>query len=142
MLINLSNIKIEEVCEVLKLDKDKTLSEDVLRHCPPQAASASVKQLMELLCSLGRMRVKKSSVLEYCCQDKASEVFAETSVDFDETWLLEKVESLEKFWLGERFAQGVDIEEAWKCSNCCFADNCDWRKAKSEELLRKTAISK
>ena len=32
---------------------------------------------------------------------------------------------------------GVDIEEAWKCSMCSFADNCDWRIAKAKESLSK-----
>ena len=38
-----------------------------------------------------------------------------------------------RWWKGEREAQGVSIEEAYKCRSCEFAEECDWRKAKIEE---------
>ena len=38
-----------------------------------------------------------------------------------------------RWWKGEREAQGVVIEEAYKCRICEFADGCSWRKAKVEE---------
>lgn len=33
-----------------------------------------------------------------------------------------------EWWKGERSARGVDIEEAYKCSYCEFAEICSWRK--------------
>ncbi|KAF2151156.1 hypothetical protein K461DRAFT_168287 [Myriangium duriaei CBS 260.36] len=41
------------------------------------------------------------------------------------------------WWKGDRAARGVDIEEAFKCRICSFADGCEWRKEKVEEGLRK-----
>ncbi|KAI9872838.1 MAG: hypothetical protein M1830_001132 [Pleopsidium flavum] len=38
-----------------------------------------------------------------------------------------------RWWRGEREAQGVSIEEAYKCRICEFAEGCTWRKAKIEE---------
>ncbi len=38
-----------------------------------------------------------------------------------------------RWWKGEREAQGVVIEEAYKCRICEFADECTWRKAKIDE---------
>ena len=37
------------------------------------------------------------------------------------------------WWRGEREARGVNIEEAYKCRSCDFADGCEWRIAKIEE---------
>lgn len=38
-----------------------------------------------------------------------------------------------RWWKGQREAQGVAIEEAYKCRICEFAEGCTWRKAKIEE---------
>lgn len=38
-----------------------------------------------------------------------------------------------RWWRGEREAQGVCIEEAYKCRSCEFADDCSWRKERIEE---------
>ncbi|KAI9710853.1 MAG: hypothetical protein M1812_007305 [Candelaria pacifica] len=40
------------------------------------------------------------------------------------------------WWKGEREAQGVVIEEAYKCRSCEFADECTWRKAKIDEATK------
>ncbi|KAI9696099.1 MAG: hypothetical protein M1836_005930 [Candelina mexicana] len=41
-----------------------------------------------------------------------------------------------RWWKGEREAQGVAIEEAYKCRICEFADECTWRKAKIDEATK------
>ena len=38
-----------------------------------------------------------------------------------------------RWWKGEREAQGVCIEEAYKCGFCEFADECSWRKERIEQ---------
>ena len=40
------------------------------------------------------------------------------------------------WWKGEREAQGVCIEEAYKCRICEFADECTWRKAKIDQATQ------
>ena len=40
------------------------------------------------------------------------------------------------WWKGEREAQGVCIEEAYKCRICEFAEDCTWRKAKIDEATQ------
>ncbi|KAJ9137451.1 Exonuclease V [Pleurostoma richardsiae] len=42
-----------------------------------------------------------------------------------------------QWWNGKRKAHGVDIEEAFKCRTCEFAELCTWRKEMDEENLRK-----
>ncbi|KAF2083779.1 hypothetical protein K490DRAFT_6657, partial [Saccharata proteae CBS 121410] len=40
------------------------------------------------------------------------------------------------WWKGERKAKGVDIEEAFKCRICEFADVCEWRQGKLDEAAK------
>jgi exonuclease V len=43
------------------------------------------------------------------------------------------------WWLGRREAEGVAIEETYKCRSCEFADTCQWRIDKEKELLQRKA---
>ncbi|KAI8956845.1 exonuclease V [Daldinia sp. FL1419] len=42
-----------------------------------------------------------------------------------------------EWWRGERDADGVSIEETYKCRSCEFAESCQWRKDKEAEFLQK-----
>ncbi|KAI1382707.1 exonuclease V [Hypoxylon trugodes] len=42
-----------------------------------------------------------------------------------------------EWWRGEREADGVTIEETYKCRSCEFAESCQWRKDKEDEFLQK-----
>ncbi|KAF2853706.1 hypothetical protein T440DRAFT_487032 [Plenodomus tracheiphilus IPT5] len=44
------------------------------------------------------------------------------------------------WWKGYREAKGVEIEEAFKCRMCDFADECSWRKMKVEEATEKARL--
>lgn len=41
------------------------------------------------------------------------------------------------WWKGKRPTKGVEIEEAFKCQICEFADDCSWRQEKVEEVTQK-----
>lgn len=45
-----------------------------------------------------------------------------------------------RWWKGERETKGVEIEEAYKCRICEFAEGCVWRETKVEEGLRKAKL--
>lgn len=47
------------------------------------------------------------------------------------------VRDVMRWWKGEREPRGVEIEEAGKCRWCEFAEGCEWRKGKVEEVLEK-----
>ena len=53
---------------------------------------------------------------------------------YDKKIIEEYVKDEIKWWKGEREARGVCIEEAFKCKTCEFADRCDWRIRKNEDL--------
>lgn len=42
-----------------------------------------------------------------------------------------------QWWRGEREAQGVVVEEAFKCRSCDFSEECEWRIKKVDELMEK-----
>lgn len=61
---------------------------------------------------------------------------------YDEKVLDEYVKSEMQWWRGERKARGVEIEEAYKCGICEFAEVCEWRKGKIEEATKKSRLRK
>ncbi|KAJ3033717.1 hypothetical protein HDV00_005867 [Rhizophlyctis rosea] len=57
---------------------------------------------------------------------------------FDAVWMQSHLQKAVEFWTGARRPDGVeDIEEAWKCVSCDFADECQWRLNKCRELERR-----
>lgn len=55
-----------------------------------------------------------------------------------ETYLKDEMQ----WWRGERPTKGVDIEDAFKCRICEFAEGCSWRQGKLEEATRKSRLRK
>lgn len=54
--------------------------------------------------------------------------------DFDQNTFDRWLANALSFWDG-REPGGVEVEEVWKCHHCEFADGCEWRIRKSEELV-------
>ncbi|KAF2631854.1 hypothetical protein BU25DRAFT_455266 [Macroventuria anomochaeta] len=58
-----------------------------------------------------------------------------------ETDVIEKyIEDEMAWWKGTREAKGVEIEEAFKCRICDFAENCTWRQKKVDEAVEKSRL--
>lgn len=74
-------------------------------------------------------------VVEYFSQDK-NKVINRLRMDLDEDWTKSKLNTMLPYWTGKRETIGVEIEEAWKCQRCEFADICEWRMKKDEECRR------
>jgi exonuclease V len=47
-----------------------------------------------------------------------------------------------QWWKGEREAEGVVVEDAFKCRSCEFADECEWRLKKVEEAREKAKMTR
>lgn len=43
-----------------------------------------------------------------------------------------------QWWKGERPPKGVDVEEAFKCQMCEFADGCEWRQNKVDDAMKRS----
>ena len=61
------------------------------------------------------------------------------SVEFNRDWTKGVLEGQVKFWTGEKYPNGPDIEELWKCDSCQFKNVCVWTKQK---MLEKSPASK
>lgn len=58
----------------------------------------------------------------------------------DEEGLESYVADEMRWWKGEREARGVDVEEAFKCRICEFAEGCEWRRQKVEDAVEKSRL--
>ncbi|KAL8675982.1 MAG: hypothetical protein Q9186_007450 [Xanthomendoza sp. 1 TL-2023] len=64
-------------------------------------------------------------------------LIGDKTVLMDEDLLNKYLQSELGWWKGERPAEGVCLEEAYKCRSCDFAEECGWRKGKIEEAREK-----
>ncbi|VFV22374.1 defects in morphology protein 1 [Lynx pardinus] len=114
-----------------KLCPDKPLGPSVLRHARQGGFSVkSLGDLMELVflsLTLSDLPVIDILKIEYIHQETAT-VLGTEIVAFEEKEVRGKVQHYMAYWMGHREPQGVDVEEAWKCRTCNYADICEWRK--------------
>ncbi|KAJ9061589.1 hypothetical protein DSO57_1019040 [Entomophthora muscae] len=86
------------------------------------------------------------SNLPYCSPEltlkyehqKSQSFIGEVNFSYDPTGLDEHIQKSLEYLLNTREPKGVtDVEEAgYKCGNCSFAENCDWREAMAEHYSR------
>ena len=81
--------------------------------------------IMSLVVGLG-LPLVTSLVVQYEHQE-SGEVLGVDHVEYDECWMEREVGRNLKFWEGEEPAEGVEVEEAWKCNSCQFKDVCVWQ---------------
>ena len=53
----------------------------------------------------------------------------------DDEELARYVQDEMRWWKGQRLPRGVDVEEAFKCRICEFAEGCEWRIAKVDDAV-------
>jgi exonuclease V len=78
---------------------------------------------------------------EYRSRD-TGEIVGSKTFAMDELALKAYVEKEMRWWRGEREAQGVVVEEAFKCRSCEFAEGCEWRLKKVEEAKEKVRMTR
>jgi exonuclease V len=71
---------------------------------------------------------------------KTGDVIGSELVVYDTANIDGYVDEMMALWKGKREAQGVQIEEAFKCRMCDFAEDCSWRKNKVEEAVEKSRL--
>lgn len=78
---------------------------------------------------------------EYRSRETGSVIGSKT-IPMDDTGLQAYVKHEMQWWRGERQAEGVVVEEAFKCRSCDFAEGCEWRLKKIEEGLEKARLAR
>jgi exonuclease V len=74
--------------------------------------------------------------------EAAGTIIGQRSFPFDSNIIERYIKDEMDWWKGKRETKGVDIEEAFKCRICEFADGCTWRATKIEEGLQKARLRK
>jgi exonuclease V len=71
---------------------------------------------------------------------KTGDVIGNELAVYEESAIEQYIAEKMAWWKGKRQAKGVEIEEAFKCRICDFAEECSWRKAKVDESIEKSRI--
>jgi len=71
---------------------------------------------------------------------KTGEMIGSTVTAYDSVVVEDYITAEMQWWKGKRDAKGVEIEEAFKCRSCDFAEQCSWRKGKVEEAMEKSRL--
>lgn len=129
----------------LQLNGDAILSKDVSQYA--RDCGGQCDRLIQIT-NLLIKRFQQSDIpklnsiaVEYCMQETC-QVIGRTSMDLDKEWTQSQLIKMLPYWRGERETVGVEIEEAWKCSRCDFADICEWRVKKDKEYRTKSDARK
>ncbi|KAL5017219.1 hypothetical protein ScPMuIL_006808 [Solemya velum] len=128
----------ELVARHLKLDLGRPLGESIRQHVDKHGLSAvSLDGLMDHIFGMIQGLTCISQLfVEYVFQD-THETLSHNEIQYCESDLEGQFKHYLQFWRSQRLAEGVEIEEAWKCQKCEFASVCDWRKRKGEEYAMK-----
>jgi len=78
---------------------------------------------------------------EYRSRDDG-EVLGSKTFAMDDLDLSTYINREMEWWKGERQAEGVAVEEAFKCRSCEFANSCEWRIKKVEEAKEKARMTR
>lgn len=68
--------------------------------------------------------------IEYVHQESGALLGTEV-LAYEQDALGAKVQYCLEYWKGQREAEGVDIEDAWKCQYCAYSGTCDWRMGRT-----------
>lgn len=132
-------LDVASVFTRLQLNRDAILSKDIKNFADQHRIQCdTLFQVTDL--ALRRFQSSNTPqistiVVEYFSQVK-NKVINRLSMDLDEDWTKSQLNTMLSYWTGKRETIGVEIEEAWKCQRCEFADICEWRMKKDEECRR------
>jgi exonuclease V len=137
-------LKTEKIYSVLNLDGTKRLGKDVLSHFKSGFSSEintySLDDLVTNLNTTAKFLPYVTSLKINYTSQKDGQCFAEETVEYDQNWVSKKIKYLLSYWNGERTTEGVEIEDAWKCQSCYYADECIWRQTKAAELVKRNKM--
>ena len=138
------------IAQIGSLNVDNSLAQDDLAHLPSSQDSMTVllahntlRQLWTLMMEEfahtfadGAKSVGNVLKAEYRTRTDGA-ILGNKAFLYDDIVIQEYLDSGMRWWKGERAAEGVCVEEAYKCRTCDFFDECSWRRNKIEEATLK-----
>lgn len=110
---------------------------DLLKYRSLQELVPLLRDELRLTFPAGADSLGSLVTVEYRLRGQEGERIGATLVAVDSQVLDQYLDEYMEWWMGERAAKGVEIEEAYKCSYCEFAEICSWRKEMDKENLRR-----
>ena len=115
-------------------DSDK---HDLLKYRTLQELVPLLRDELRLTFPAGSDSLGSVVTVDYRLRGQEGEQIGTNIVAVDPQVLDQYLGDYLQWWRGERSATGVEIEEAYKCSFCEFAEICSWREEIDKENLRR-----
>lgn len=103
-------------------------SHDLLRYRTLQELVPLLRSELKLTFPAGAESIGSVVTVEYRLRGEEGALIGTNIIAADTEVLDQYLEDYMEWWRGERPAAGVDVEEAYKCSYCEFAETCTWRE--------------
>lgn len=148
--LSLNIVDVETVFTRFDLDPLATFTEDFLQQIGDIGAKNEAAEFPNLL-SLWSLLITEmqltippvslSSILRAEFRySKTGDIIGNTLTVYDSEVIETYIRDEMAWWKGTREAKGVEIEEAFKCRICDFAESCTWRQAKVDEAVEKSRL--
>jgi exonuclease V len=133
----------EFMASSLQIDLRKELGQAIKDHAEKQfAVIKNLNDLMDIIFhKIQTLTCINRIFIEYVHQE-SKQTIGHVEVDYDVSEISGWYKKCIQFWRGNRSAEGVEIEEAWKCQKCNFQSDCEWRKKKAAECEVKNRQNK
>lgn len=133
----------------LEMDSDSThsiTSPGIVRfptsaHIMENPTLSGLVQLLNISLPMSIPSLSNTLAVSYRSQ-QSSRLLATKTVEYSKERMEAHLDQVLQWWQGQRATVGVPIEEAWKCRSCDFADECEWRLHKVEEMAREREKAK
>lgn len=110
---------------------------DLLKYRTLQEVVPLLREELKLTFPAGADSLGSVVTVDYRLRGQEGERIGTNVVAVDPQVLDQYLGDYMQWWRGERTAAGVEIEEAYKCSYCEFAEICSWREEIDKENLRR-----
>lgn len=110
---------------------------DLLKYRSLQELVPLLREELSLTFPAGGDSLGSVVAVEYRLRGEEGERIGTNIVAVDQEILDQYLDAYMQWWRGERAAAGVEIEEAYKCSYCEFAEICSWREEMDKGNLRR-----
>lgn len=124
----------QSMASSLRIDLHTELGVSIREHAEKQFVEiTTLNDLMDVIFhKIQTLTCINQVFIEYVHQE-SKQTIGHVEVEYDVSEVSDMYKKYVQFWRGNRSAEGVDIEEAWKCQRCEFNSICAWRERKAAE---------